>query len=115
MLPQQALYWYANELLRRLPRTADGRTSVPPPHVGTDWYIKLSEGEMRVACHLVTTADFCRETSEGLAAAIAKDIRPDLLDQVAVGPRGCWILRFGLGVEGSRGQDCWIVEMCSGG
>lgn len=45
---QAVLRQYCNALLARLPRTATGATSVPPPYVGIDWYIRVSEDEEKV-------------------------------------------------------------------
>ncbi|KAJ9504635.1 hypothetical protein QJQ45_030391, partial [Haematococcus lacustris] len=36
----------------------------------------------QVVCHILHTAEFCRETLEGLATAVQKDIKPALADKV---------------------------------
>lgn len=45
-----------------------------------------------MVCCILATAEYCRDTTEGLAAAIAKDIRPSLADKVMM-----------LGAQGGRG------------
>ncbi len=58
---QRVLSSYANELIKRLPKTAAGATSVPGPYaVGGDWHIRLSEEEEAVVCHILHTAEYCR-------------------------------------------------------
>ena len=44
--------------------------------------LQVSEEEERVVCHILHSAEFCRETLEGLAAAIQKDIKPAYADKV---------------------------------
>eukprot|EP00798_Chlamydomonas_sp_ICE-L_P013814 gene13814-19730_t len=66
----------------RLPKTVNGHTHGAPPYTGSEWHIKLPEEEERVTCHILHTAEFCRETGEALAAAIKKDIRPQYSHQV---------------------------------
>jgi hypothetical protein len=51
---------YANELLKRLPRTADGRTTAAAPYVGSDWHIRMSEEEEGVVANILATAEYCR-------------------------------------------------------
>ena len=36
----------------------------------------------QVVCRILMTAEFCKDTIEGLTSAIQKDIKPDLSDQV---------------------------------
>eukprot|EP00798_Chlamydomonas_sp_ICE-L_P005789 gene5789-2585_t len=68
--------------MQRLPKTMNGLTNAPPPYTTPEWQIKLPEQEERVVCYILHTAEFCRDTIEGLAAAIQKDIKPSLADQV---------------------------------
>eukprot|EP00198_Chlamydomonas_reinhardtii_P007003 XP_001696339.1 subunit of GARP complex [Chlamydomonas reinhardtii] len=81
---KRVLGGYASDLMRRLPRTAAGGTSATPAVVGgsTDWYVRLSEEDERVVCCLLATAEFCRDTTEGLAGALAKDVRSQFADRV---------------------------------
>ncbi|KXZ52139.1 vps53 [Gonium pectorale] len=81
---KRVLSGYASDLMRRLPKTAAGTTTATPAAVGgpTDWYIRLTEEDERVVCCLLATADFCRETVEGLAGALARDVRPQFADRV---------------------------------
>lgn len=73
---------YAGELLKRLPKTANGLTSASPPWVGTDWHIRVPDEEEKLCCYILHTAEYCRETVEGLAAAIQKDIKPAFTQKV---------------------------------
>lgn len=59
---------YAAALVHRLPKTALGLTNVTPPYNGQDWFIRMNEEEERVVCHVLQTAEFCKETIEGLSA-----------------------------------------------
>mmetsp|Transcript_28777 Transcript_28777/g.63416 ORF Transcript_28777/g.63416 Transcript_28777/m.63416 type:complete len:903 (+) Transcript_28777:134-2842(+) len=79
---QTLLTTYAAALLHRLPKTATGQTAVQPPYNGQDWYIRVPEDEEKVLCHILHTAEFCRETVEGLSAAIVKSINPALAEKV---------------------------------
>ena len=45
-------------------------------------YVRLSEEDERVVCCLLATAEFCRDTTEGLAGALAKDVRSQFADRV---------------------------------
>ncbi|GFR43120.1 hypothetical protein Agub_g4124 [Astrephomene gubernaculifera] len=83
---KRVLGGYASDLMRRLPRTAAGTTTATPAAVGgpVEWYLRLSEEEERVVCCLLATAEFCRETVEGLAGALAKDVKPQLADRVTL-------------------------------
>lgn len=51
---------YAAELSRRLPRTAAGATSAAPPYHGSDWHVRLPEGEEGVVAAILHTAEYCR-------------------------------------------------------
>lgn len=44
--------------------------------------MRLSDDDERVVCCLLATAEFCRDTVEGLAGALAKDVRPQFADRV---------------------------------
>nr|ADI46829.1 VPS53Bf [Volvox carteri f. nagariensis] len=84
---RRVLSGYAAELMRRLPKTAAGGTSANPAVVGgsTHWYVRLSEEDERVVCCLLATAEFCRDTTEGLGGALAKDVKPHFADRVDFG------------------------------
>ncbi|GAX83739.1 hypothetical protein CEUSTIGMA_g11164.t1 [Chlamydomonas eustigma] len=73
---------YSAALLQRLPKTAAGQTSASLPLTGQDWFIRLTEAEELVVCRILKSAEFCRDTIEGLSAAIHKDVKPALADQV---------------------------------
>ncbi|KAG2492670.1 hypothetical protein HYH03_009085 [Edaphochlamys debaryana] len=81
---RRVLSGYAADLMRRLPKTAAGTTTAQAAPVGgsTDWYVRLSDEDERVVCCLLATAEFCRETVEGLAGALAKDVKPQFADRV---------------------------------
>lgn len=76
------LHTYAAALLHRLPKNAAGLTSASPPFVGQDWYIRVPPDEELVVCHILQTAEFCKETVEGAAAAVRKEIKAELKDKV---------------------------------
>lgn len=59
---------YAAALVYRLPKTAMGLTNVSPPYNGQDWFIRMTEDEERVVCHILQTAEFCKDTVEGLSS-----------------------------------------------
>nr|BCL66276.1 hypothetical protein [Volvox reticuliferus] len=84
---RRVLSGYASDLMRRLPKTAAGTTNAVPAVVGgsVDWYVRLSEEDERVVCCLLATAEFCRDTTEGLAGALAKDVKPQFADRVDFG------------------------------
>ncbi|GLI62858.1 hypothetical protein VaNZ11_005587 [Volvox africanus] len=84
---RRVLSGYAADLMRRLPKTATGSTHAVPSVVGgsMDWYVRLSEEDERVVCCLLATAEFCRETTEGLAGALAKDVKTQFADRVDFG------------------------------
>nr|BCL66141.1 hypothetical protein [Volvox africanus] len=84
---RRVLSGYAADLMRRLPKTATGSTHAVPAVVGgsMDWYVRLSEEDERVVCCLLATAEFCKETTEGLAGALAKDVKPQFADRVDFG------------------------------
>eukprot|EP00878_Enallax_costatus_P033636 GHUV01037174.1.p1 GENE.GHUV01037174.1~~GHUV01037174.1.p1 ORF type:complete len:827 (+),score=323.16 GHUV01037174.1:597-3077(+) len=75
---KRVLSAYAGELLKRLPKTAAGGTSSQPPYSGTDWHVRLPEEEEAVLTCILATAEYCRETTEGLGRQIAKELKPGL-------------------------------------
>ncbi|GFH29755.1 uncharacterized protein HaLaN_28471, partial [Haematococcus lacustris] len=79
---KRVLTQYSSALMQRLPKTATGQPGMPPPYVGTEWHIRVDDEEAQVVCHILHTAEFCRETLEGLATAVQKDIKPALADKV---------------------------------
>lgn len=76
---KRVLSSYAGELLKRLPKTAAGGTSAQPPYAGTDWHVRLPEEEEGVLCSILATAEYCRETTEGLGRMIARELQPPVL------------------------------------
>lgn len=46
----------------------------------------MPEDEEAVVCHILHTAEFARDTLEALTAAIQKDIKPALADNVCCDP-----------------------------
>ncbi|MEW5319490.1 MAG: hypothetical protein WDW38_010638 [Sanguina aurantia] len=79
---QRVLGLYAHELLRRLPKNAHGQTSGAASWSSSEWQVKVDEDEEKVLCYILHTAEFCRETVEGLSAAVKKDIKPVLADGI---------------------------------
>ncbi|MEW5303964.1 MAG: hypothetical protein WDW36_006607 [Sanguina aurantia] len=85
---QRVLGLYAHELLRRLPKNAHGQTSGVASWSSSEWQVRVDEDEEKVLCYILHTAEFCRETVEGLSAAVKKDIKPVLADGVGVVEQG---------------------------
>lgn len=70
-----------------------------------DWCIRIGDEEELVVCHILQTAEFCKETVEGAAAAVRKEIKQQLKEKVG---RVCvWGGMAGLGVGLGVGRALW--------
>lgn len=70
----------------------------------------------QVLCYILHTAEFCRETVEGLSAAVKKDIKPVLADGVSVVQQGhCLFLSHHLDFASHQGYPKWHLRfrVCS--
>jgi hypothetical protein len=43
---------------------------------------------LQVVCHILHTADFCRDTLQGLATAVQKDVKQALAERVSGASKG---------------------------
>ena len=72
---------YAARLLARLPKTAGGGTAGAAALGATDWHVRASEEDERVACLIVGTAEHCQGMVRQLARAVAGKLEPRALGE----------------------------------
>ena len=79
---QRAYRAYAARLVGRLPKTAAGGIGGAAALGATDWQVRLGEGDLELACLLVTTAEHCQEMVRQLAEALARRVGPALAPRI---------------------------------
>ncbi|WPT15325.1 Vacuolar protein sorting-associated protein 53 A [Picochlorum sp. SENEW3] len=73
---------YADMLMAKLPKTANGATAAVAVVGNTSWHITLTEESIRLICLMISTCDHCILMIQQLENALVKRLDPEFKDSV---------------------------------